>query len=218
MSRAGSALAGAPRAFHYTGRVTGGERNASADGPSAVARGERVLLRAPRPADEREFLALRAASREFLAPWEPDLPGVDPAGAELFARYMRFGPRFRRSRLLVCACDDGRILGSITLSEIDAERAVLGYWIGAPHARQGFMGEALELLAAHAFGALRLRELEAFVLPENERSKRLLTRLAFEHVGSAPAYRVLRGEARNHERWLRRAPTCPSRAGSGSPG
>jgi [ribosomal protein S5]-alanine N-acetyltransferase len=181
-----------------------------------LARGERVALREPIHDDEREFLALREASRDFLAPWEPELPGVGFASPALFLRYMRFGPRFKRRRLLVCAPDDGRILGSITLSEIERakRRAVLGYWIGAEHARRGYMREALGLTAELAFGAMELKQLEAFVLPENTPSKRLLEVCGFAHVGVAPAYRVIRGEARNHERWTL---TAPSRAGSGSP-
>ena len=198
-------------------------RASARSAPRTVARGERVCLREPARTDGEELLALRAASREFLAPWEPELPGVDFASPAFFERYLRCGPRFRRRRLLICSNQGGAILGSISLSEIDAAegRAVLGYWIGAPHARRGYMSEALRLVVGVAAAELGVSRLEAFVLPENRPSKLLLAKLGFAHVGTAPEYRVIRGAARNHERWelgLLPGATCPSRAGSGSPG
>ncbi len=182
-----------------------------------VARGPRVVLARPHAADEEELLELRRASWEFLAPWELDLPGVDPLGPSWFARYLRIGPEHRRQRWLVRLAQDGAICGSITVGEIDAARgrASLGYWIGASHARRGLMGEALGLAVGLAFGELGLRELQAYVLPENEPSRALLARAGFRKCGVARGYRVVRGVERDHERWELSA---PSRAGSGSPG
>ena len=51
------------------------QRTAAKAGAALAAEGERVVLRAPARADEGEFLALRRASREFLAPWEADIEG-----------------------------------------------------------------------------------------------------------------------------------------------
>jgi len=77
------------------------------------------------------------------------------------------------------------------------------------------MSEALGLAVALAFDSLGLRELHAYVLPENEPSRALLTRAGFRKCGLARGYRVVRGVERDHERWEL---TAPSRAGSGSPG
>jgi [ribosomal protein S5]-alanine N-acetyltransferase len=161
-------------------------------------------------------MALRRASWDFLRAWEPDLGGVDPLGAAWFRRYMRFGPADRRLRLLVCERASGHILGSISLGEMDIEheRASIGYWIGAVHARRGYMREALPLALGFAAREHALARVEAFVLPENEASLRLLAGLGFERAGVARAYREMGGVARDHERWI----ICPSRAGSGSPG
>lgn len=181
-----------------------------------VARGPRVVLARPHASDEDELLGLRRASWEFLAPWELDLPGVDPLGHSWFTRYLRIGPEHRRQRWLVRLAQDGALCGSITVGEIDARkgRASLGYWIGASYARRGLMGEALGLAIGLAFGELGLRELHAYVLPENAPSRALLSRLGFRIGGVARGYRVVRGVERDHERWELSA---PSRAGSGSP-
>jgi ribosomal-protein-alanine N-acetyltransferase len=183
----------------------------------AVARGLRVVLVRPHASDEEELLELRRASWDFLAPWELDLPGVDPLGPSWFARYLRIGPEHRRQRWLVRLAQDGAICGSITVGEIDERtgRASLGYWISASHARRGLMSEALVLALELAFRELGVRELHAYVLPENAPSRALLARLGFRIGGVARGYRVVRGVERDHERWELSA---PSRAGSGSPG
>jgi ribosomal-protein-alanine N-acetyltransferase len=176
-----------------------------------IARGERVLLRTPTWADEDELLALRRASRGFHAPWEAEIPGVDPCSHEYFARYMRFGDGERRLRVLVCDAATDRIVGSISMS--DWRRASklpvqLGYWVGAACARRGWMSEALQLLIEHAFGPMRLTQLDAYVLAENTASRALLAKLGFRCADIAPAFRTLHGVARDHERWTI---TCPQR-------
>jgi len=169
-----------------------------------VAAGARVVLRYPRWSDEDELLALRRASWDFIGRWQADLPGVDPFGHSFFVRYMRFGPGLGRLRFLIRARRSGRILGSITLAEIDHthRRASLGYWIGARFARLGYMSQALTLLRERVCAALDLAILEAYVLPENTASKRMLAKLGFERVGVARQYRSLRGQPRDHERWI----------------
>lgn len=165
--------------------------------------------------DEGDYLALRRVSWEFLAPWEAEIEGVDPLGPAMFARYLRFGPRQRRLRLCVCRNEDGVLLGSISLGRIErGQRATLGYWIGAPFARRGYMSEALKLAIERAFADYELARLEAFVLPENAASRQLLAKLGFVQAGVVPRYHVLRGEARDHERWVLNG---PNRAGSGNP-
>jgi ribosomal-protein-alanine N-acetyltransferase len=181
-----------------------------------VARGRRIVLAAPCEQDEEELLSLRRASWDFLAPWELDITGVDPLGPSWFARYLRVGPQHRRERWLVRMRRSGRICGSITIGEIEpgARRATLGYWIGAKYARRGLMSEALTLAVARALGELALRELHAYVLPENVASRGLLAKLGFTRNGVARGYRRIRGEERDHERWTI---SGPNREGSGSP-
>jgi ribosomal-protein-alanine N-acetyltransferase len=63
------------------------------------------------------------------------------------------------------------------------------------------MTEALELARERVYPAQGLARVDAYVLPENEASKRLLARVGFERGGTARDYRILRGELRDHERW-----------------
>jgi ribosomal-protein-alanine N-acetyltransferase len=190
-------------------------------------------LREPRPEDVAELTALRRASRAFLERWEPAEPdGSDRFGERWCARFLAPSRGERRIPWVVCASEGGAILGAVTLFHVErgaVQGAELGYWVGEAHARRGVMTRALELALARAFGPLGLQRLDALIVPENEPSRRLLARAGLRFEGVARGYAELGGRRRDHERWsitrsewvARSADgraTCPSRAGSGSPG
>lgn len=163
-----------------------------------------LVLRLPRPEDYQSWVALRRASRAFLEPWEP-LWNEDDFTPAAFRR------RVRRCRALALADEawryliirrsDDALLGGLSLSNIrrgDADTASLGYWIGEPFARHGYMSEAVNAALAHAFGSLGLHRIEAACLPENEASIRLLARCGFDREGYARAYLKIAGRWRDH--------------------
>jgi ribosomal-protein-alanine N-acetyltransferase len=78
------------------------------------------------------------------------------------------------------------------------QAAMLGYWIGAPHARQGFMSVALRAVTGYAFTTLRLHRIEASCLPHNEASKKLLERRGFTREGYARSYLRINGVWQDH--------------------
>ena len=81
--------------------------------------------------------------------------------------------------------EDGRLLGSCTLSDIcwEHQRAEVGFALGWAHWGQGFMREALPLLLRHAFEGLGINRLEADVDPRNAASLHLLEKLGFRREG-----------------------------------
>jgi [ribosomal protein S5]-alanine N-acetyltransferase len=79
--------------------------------------------------------------------------------------------------------------GKINLNEIvrgPAQSAYLGYWIGAPYAKQGYMTEALPLALSHAFQVLGLHRVEANIMPTNRPSLALVRRAGFHREGYSP--------------------------------
>ncbi|HVS19595.1 MAG TPA: GNAT family protein [Planctomycetota bacterium] len=167
----------------------------------------RVLLRAPVAADGAAFVELRRASRAELEPFEAFPPGgPDPFSAAAFERFLATADSPRRRRRVVERREDGTLVGALSLTGIARgvlQSAALDYWLGTPFVGRGYMGEALALALDDAFGVLGLQRVEALVLPENARSRRLLERARFQSEGLARGVVRVRGEWRDHERWAR---------------
>lgn len=172
---------------------------------TVLVRGVRTFLRHPIATDEAEYQGLRRKSATFHRPWEPSVPpGIDPYGPEAFRNYLLGGQDGHRERTLLCRTRDSAILGAFNLNEIVRgafQSAYLGYWIGVPFARRGYMREGLELFLEHAFNGLGLHRLEANIRPENEASIALVKRAGFRLEGYSPAYLQIAGSWRDHERW-----------------
>lgn len=170
--------------------------------PEAV--GERVLLRAPVLADFPAWSALRQESRSFLEPWEPLWPPDDLTKAA-FRRRVRMAEMEMRAgtacRFLIFHKESAALIGGITLSQIrrgSAQAATVGYWAGLPHARQGYMTDAVRTLQRFAFQSQDLRRLEAACLPANSPSIALLEKTGFQREGYAREYLQIAGRWHDH--------------------
>ncbi len=165
----------------------------------------RVYLRYPVQRDWRAWSELRADSQAFLAPWEPTWAhdalsrGAFRRRLKAYRSEMRQGVTY--SFLIFRAADDA-LLGGITLSNLRrgvAQAATLGYWIGAAHARQGYVTEALGAVLEYAFQHLGLHRVEAACLLGNEASRRLLLRCGFQDEGYAREYLRINGSWQDHQ-------------------
>ena len=165
--------------------------------------GERVFLRPPERGDYEAWASLRARSRRFLEPWEPSWPPDALSRASFRSRVARFAEDWRTDQaynFFIFAHDD-TLIGGIGLSNIRrgvSETASLGYWVGEPFARQGYMTAALPLVVDFAFDRLRLHRLEAACLPTNIPSRSLLTRAGFQQEGYARQYLCIDGKWQDH--------------------
>ena len=84
---------------------------------------------------------------------------------------------------------DGALVGGLTLANIRrgvAQAGSLGYWMGLPHVRQGYMTEAVRAVIPFALETLRLHRLEAACIPTNAGSIRLLENTGFRARGLCP--------------------------------
>ena len=96
---------------------------------------------------------------------------------------------------------DNALLGAITLDNIrrgPAQSGTIGYWVGAPYAREGYMREAIEAVTHYAFVKLDLSRIEAACLPENVASRGVLEKAGFKYEGVAQAYLQINNRWRNH--------------------
>src|SRR5262249_7189772 len=81
------------------------------------------------------------------------------------------------------------------------QSAYMGYYVGAPFAREGYMTEGLTLALRYAFTKLRLHRVEANIQPTNRPSLALVQRAGFTREGFSRRYLKIGGKWRDHERW-----------------
>ncbi|MEJ6389342.1 GNAT family N-acetyltransferase [Gymnodinialimonas ulvae] len=165
---------------------------------------ERLTLRLPRHADFRLWATLRQQSREFLTPWEPTWADDHLTRKSFTARVywaQRSVNQGSAVPLFIMRRSDDALLGAITLDNMrrgPAQSATLGYWIGLPFVRQGYMREAIDAASHFAFRSLDLSRLEAACLPENAASRGVLEKSGFKYEGVAQSYLQINGRWRNH--------------------
>jgi len=163
-----------------------------------------VHIRPPKPGDQAQWLSLRRESRNFLRPFEPSWPRDALTSAGFRRRMKRIQTEWQAETgygFLVFRNDDSALVGGVTLANVRrgvTQSSSVGYWIGVPHARQGYMFEALQLCLDFGFRTLNLHRIEAACLPENQASRGLLEKSGFQEEGLARRYLFIAGEWQDH--------------------
>ena len=166
--------------------------------------GETVTLRIPQMTDYGDWAALREASRDFLTPWEPTWPSDDLTRSAFRRRIRRYSEDLRADQgyaFLIIRNSDNTLVGGLTLANIRrgvAQAGSLGYWMGLPYVRNGYMSAAVRAVIPFAFGTLRLHRLEAACIPTNAGSMRLLENNGFVREGYAREYLCINGTWQDH--------------------
>jgi ribosomal-protein-alanine N-acetyltransferase len=179
-------------------------RTASLAESIPVIEGDGVVLRTPDATDFLEWASVREQSRAFLVPWEPTWPSDDLTRPAFRRRLRRYAEDVRTDQgyaFFVFRRSDDALVGGLTLANVRrgvAQAGSLGYWMGAPYARQGYMTHAVRALIPFAFGPLRLHRLEAACIPTNSASIRLLEKCGFFHEGLARKYLCINGAWQDH--------------------
>jgi len=169
-----------------------------------VIEGEGVVLRWPSVSDFAEWSALREESRAFLTPWEPTWPPDDLTRSAYRRRLRRYEEDQRNDlsySFFIFSKVDEALVGGLTIANVRrgvAQAGSLGYWIGAPFARRGYMTAAVRAMAPFSFAALGLHRLEAACIPTNAASIRLLEKCGFSREGLAREYLCINGKWHDH--------------------
>ena len=162
------------------------------------------MLRVPDWPDFDQWAKLGRCSRDFLTPWEPIWPANDltrTAFRYRIRQYRRDIDDDLAYPYFIFDAGGQTLLGALTLSNVRrgvAQMGTLGYWIGEPYARQGYMTSAVGLMLDFAFRHLSLHRVEAACLPHNQASISLLRKCGFEHEGLARGYLKIAGEWHDH--------------------
>lgn len=157
------------------------------------------MLCEPKAIDAIELCDLIRASLDHLRPWIHP-----PRSLKGCREYLDTLSGDRKRGWLLRRRADGTVLGLIRITDIVGglfHSGNLGFFLGAPHARLGYMSEGLSLALGFAFRRLRLHRLEANIQPGNHRSIALVRRLGFSKEGLSRRYLKIGGRWRDHERW-----------------
>ncbi len=161
-------------------------------------RGPRVIIRPM----ERADLEAMARWRPFADPlYQPfDFPRRSRTDN---VRWFEWRSNDPSRRLYTIEDESGRVVGSLTLREIDGFRSArLGITIGADFVSQGYGSEALRLFLDHYFGTMGFARMVLDVAATNLRAVRTYLALGFRRTGQHyrpaihPSYRVLRHDPR----------------------
>ena len=172
--------------------------------PIASIPGDGVTLRTPQMTDYAEWVAVREKSRDFLIPWEPTWPADDLSRGAFRRRIRRYAEDLRSDQgyaFVILRGSDGALVGGLTLANIRrgvAQAASLGYWMGLPFIRHGYMTAAVGAVIPFAFTTLRLHRLEAACIPTNTASIWLLEKTGFVREGYAREYLCINGMWQDH--------------------
>jgi [ribosomal protein S5]-alanine N-acetyltransferase len=172
--------------------------------PLPSIEGNGVTLRTPQTTDFEEWAALRQASRDFLTPWEPTWPDDDLTRNAFRRRIKRYTEDMRADQgyaFLIFRNEDGALVGGLTLANIRrgvAQAGSLGYWMGLPFIRHGYMTAAVRAVIPFALSSLRLHRLEAACIPSNAGSIKLLENTGFTREGYAREYLCINGTWQDH--------------------
>jgi ribosomal-protein-alanine N-acetyltransferase len=166
--------------------------------------GAGVILRSPVSSDYAQWSSLREISREFLTPWEPIWP-VDDLTRYAFRRRLKRYAEDQRNDVaypfFIFRANDNTLVGGLTLANVRrgvAQAGSIGYWIGQPYARKGYMTAALRAFIPFGFDRLRLHRLEAACIPTNRSSIALLEKTGFRREGYARGYLCINGKWQDH--------------------
>lgn len=170
-----------------------------------VLRGETLYLRLPQSSDYGMWAELRAQSRAFLEPWEPQWSRNELSRSAFRQRLRHYLKNLKDGQgyaFFVFRCIDDALVGGININNIRrgvTQSCSVGYWIGAPFANQGYMSLSLNQVVDFVFHELQLHRLEAACLQHNIASIKLLEKSGFRCEGLAREYLCINGAWQDHK-------------------
>jgi ribosomal-protein-alanine N-acetyltransferase len=167
------------------------------------------MLRPLRADDFDAWRSVRERSGGWLLKWEPRLPAGQPDPTRSAAAFAARCSARQREWQLGSGYGFGvflgeRLVGEINLSGLQRgpfQNAYVGYWIGEEFAGEGYVPEALVVLARFAFEELGLHRIQVAIIPRNHNSRRVVAKLGLREEGLAERYLEINGVWEDHVRY-----------------
>jgi RimJ/RimL family protein N-acetyltransferase len=160
--------------------------------------GQRITIRSMKLEDLDAMMQWRPFADPLYRPF--DFPRQRRADHKRWFEWRRRDPS---RRLYTIVNEDRKVIGSLTLRDIDGRRSArLGITIGADFVSQGYGTEAMYLFLDHYFGEMGFAVMILDVAATNLRAVRCYQTIGFRETGSHyrlashPSYRILQKESR----------------------
>jgi ribosomal-protein-alanine N-acetyltransferase len=167
-----------------------------------VLQEEGVRLRPLRYRDQREWYRLRAANREWLAPWEATSPEGAAPPRSYPSMVRQLNRSARRGLSLPFAVEvDGELAGQVSVAGLvwgSLRGCAIGYWVDQAVAGRGVTPTAVALVSDHCLFTMGLHRVEVNIRPENRASLRVVEKLGFRDEGVRRRYLHIDGAWRDH--------------------
>jgi ribosomal-protein-alanine N-acetyltransferase len=176
---------------------------------STTLLGRRILLRQLQPADFEQWREVRRRNLGWLTKWEPSRPPNAPDVVEDRAAFaLRCHAREREWQLGTGfgfgIFVQGRFSGEINLNSVQRgpfQNAYVGYWVDEAQAGNGYVPEAVVMVARFAFDDLGLHRIQISIVPRNAASRRVVEKLGVRAEGVAERYLEINGTWEDHIRF-----------------
>jgi ribosomal-protein-alanine N-acetyltransferase len=176
---------------------------------STTLLGRRILLRQLQPADFEQWRQVRRRNVDWLTKWEPLRPLNAPDVVEDRSAFaMRCHAREREWQLGT-GFGFGIFVGGVFAGEINLnsvqrgpfQSAYVGYWIDEAQAGNGYVPEAVVVVAKFAFDDQKLHRIQISIVPRNTASRRVVEKLGIRSEGIAERYLEINGTWEDHIRF-----------------
>ena len=102
---------------------------------------------------------------------------------------------------LIKKSDPTRIIGRLSFSGIirgALQSCLMGYHLDQDEIGKGYMTEAVQSACEYMFSTWKLHRIQADIMPDNDRSIRLIERCGFKRQGLSEKYMAINGRWRDH--------------------
>jgi [ribosomal protein S5]-alanine N-acetyltransferase len=184
-------------------------RHPSRPGSPVRLYGRRVMLRPLAANDFRSWSEVRRRNAEWLTVWEPSRPLHQPDPVIDRSAFAARCQQRDRDRTAGTAYQfglfvDQQVAGEVNLNNVirgAMQSGTIGYWIDQRHAGNAYVAEAVAVIMQFGFEQLGLHRLEICIVPRNERSRRIMEKLAIRSEGIAERYLEINGTWEDHIRY-----------------
>lgn len=164
--------------------------------------GKNIEIRNFTPDDAEELLDYYIRNKEHLSPYEPARDNsfytYEVQKDILLESYKQL---LNGSSFDLGIYKNNKLIGKAKISNIVYgvfKSAILGYSIDSEEEGKGYMTEAVKLLLEYSKEELDLHRLEASVLVDNDKSKKVLLKCNFKEIGINEKYLFINGSWKDH--------------------